>query len=96
MRLTDLMLEFSPNLGVPHTRAMGEGLFEIRVKDQEGIARVFYCTVVRRRMVMLYAFIKKSQKTPKRGEIKGHKYLFPLPPASTLRRSGGEGELASG
>jgi phage-related protein len=46
LRLTDLMLEFGPNLGMPHTRAMGEGLFELRVKGQEGIARVFYCTVV--------------------------------------------------
>ncbi len=60
------MLEFGPNLGMPHTRAMGEGLFEIRVKGQERIARVFYCTIVRRRMVMLHAFLKKSQKTPKR------------------------------
>jgi len=60
------MIEFGPNLGMPHTRAMGEGLFEVRVKGPEGIARVFYCTVVQRRIVMLHAFIKKSQKTPKR------------------------------
>jgi len=66
LRLTDLMLEFGPNLGLPHTRAMGEGLFELRVKGQEGIARVFYCTVVQQRIVMLHVFIKKSQKTPKR------------------------------
>ena len=66
VRLTDLMLEFGSNLGMPHTRAMGEGLFELRVKGQEGIARVFYCTVVQRRIVMLHVFIKKSQKTPKR------------------------------
>jgi phage-related protein len=66
LRLTDLMIEFGPNLGMPHTRAMGEGLFELRVKGQEGIARVFYCTVVQRRIVMLHAFIKKSPKTPKR------------------------------
>jgi phage-related protein len=66
LRLTDLMLEFGPNLGMPHTRAMGEGLFELRVRGQEGIARVFYCTTVHRRIVMLHVFIKKSQKTPKR------------------------------
>jgi phage-related protein len=60
------MIEFGPNLGMPHTRALGEGLFELRVKGLEGIARVFYCTVVQRRIVMLHAFIKKSQKTPKR------------------------------
>ena len=60
------MREFGPNLGMPHTRAMGEGLFELRVKGQEGIARVFSYTVVQRRIVMLHAFIKKAQQTPKR------------------------------
>ena len=66
LRLTDLMIEFGPNLGMPHTRAMGEGLFELRIRGQEGIARVFYGTVVQQRIVMLHIFIKKSQKTPKR------------------------------
>jgi phage-related protein len=33
---------FGPDLGMPHTRAMGEGLFELRLKAEEGIARVFY------------------------------------------------------
>jgi phage-related protein len=45
---------------------MGEGLFELRVKGQEGIARVFYGTVIHRRIILLHVFIKKSQKTPKR------------------------------
>jgi phage-related protein len=66
LRLTDLMLEFGPTLGMPHTRAMGEGLFELRVKGKEGIARVFYCTAVGQRIIMLHVFIKKSQKTPPR------------------------------
>jgi phage-related protein len=64
LRLADLMLEFGPNLGMPHTRAMGDRLFELRVKGQEGIARVFYCTLVGERIVMLHCFVKKTQKTP--------------------------------
>ncbi len=64
--LTDVMMELGPNLGMPHTRAIGAGLFELRVKGQEGLARVFYCTVVGRRIMMLHTFIKKSQKTPTR------------------------------
>ena len=32
LRLTDLMSEFGPNLGMPHTRTVGERLFELRVK----------------------------------------------------------------
>jgi len=55
-----------PDLGMPHTRAMGRGLFELRLKAAEGIARVFYCTVVGRQIVMLHQFTKKSEKTPPR------------------------------
>ena len=54
----------APIFGMRHTRAMGEGLFELRLKAGEGIARVFYCTLVGRRIVMLHQFIKKSEKTP--------------------------------
>ncbi|TAL94413.1 MAG: type II toxin-antitoxin system RelE/ParE family toxin [Rhodanobacter sp.] len=69
LHLTDLMLEFGANLGMPHTRAMSDGLFELRVKGHEGIARIFYCTLVGKRIVVLHSFIKKSQKTPAK-EIK--------------------------
>ncbi len=40
------------------------GLFELRIKAAEGIARVFYCTVVENRIVFLHQFAKKSEKTP--------------------------------
>ena len=66
LRLTDLMLEFSSNLGMPHTRFLEDGLIELRIKSKEGIARVFYCTIVRKRIVMLHLFIKKSNKIPKK------------------------------
>jgi len=66
IHLTDRMSEYGPDLGMPHTRAMGSGLFELRLKSQEGISRVFYCTVVRRRIVMLHQFAKKTDKTPPR------------------------------
>ena len=55
-----------PDLGMPHTRAMGEGLFELRLKAAEGIARVFYCTLVGRKIVILHQFTKKSEKTPRK------------------------------
>ncbi|HLQ26684.1 MAG TPA: type II toxin-antitoxin system RelE/ParE family toxin [Acidiferrobacterales bacterium] len=45
---------------------MGDGLFELRLKAAEGIARVFYCTLIGRRIVMLHQFIKKSEKTPRK------------------------------
>jgi len=66
LHLTDLMLEFGSNLGMPHTKCVANGLFELRVKGTEGIARVFYCTKIGKRIVMLHVFVKKSQKTPKK------------------------------
>jgi len=34
------------------------------VAPRGGTTRVFYCTLVGRRIVMLHQFIKKSEKTP--------------------------------
>jgi phage-related protein len=69
LRLTDLMMEFGSNLGLPHTKHIEGGLFELRVKSKEGIVRVFFCTKIGKKIIMLHSFIKKSQKTPKK-EIK--------------------------
>ncbi|OHC62792.1 MAG: hypothetical protein A2045_09055 [Rhodocyclales bacterium GWA2_65_20] len=64
--LTRRMIALGPNIGEPHTKAFGDGLFELRLKGAEGIARVFFCTLVGKRIVMLHSFIKKSERTPTR------------------------------
>lgn len=64
--LTDLMIEFGSNLGLPHTKAIDKGLFELRIKSKEGIARVFFCTKIGKKIIILHSYIKKSQKIPKR------------------------------
>ncbi len=60
------MIIYGPNLGMPHTCAMGDKLFELRVKSAEGITRVFYCTQVKHEIVVLHSFVKKTQNTPKK------------------------------
>jgi phage-related protein len=64
IHLSKRMLEYGPNLKEPHTKAIGDGLFEMRLKSAEGIARVMYCTAVGMRIVILHGFIKKSLQTP--------------------------------
>lgn len=64
--LTRRIVAVGPNLGSPHTDAFGDGLFELRLKGQEGIARVFFCALLGRRVVMLHSFVKRTQKTPQR------------------------------
>ena len=64
LRYAERMEVFGPDLGMPHTRAMGGALFELRIKGSEGIARVFYCTTTKQRIVLLHHFVKKTDKTP--------------------------------
>lgn len=60
------MLEAHGNrLLMPHSRALGEGLYEIRVPDREGPVRIIYCFRPARRILLLHGFVKKTQKTPK-------------------------------
>jgi phage-related protein len=64
IHLTERIVVFGPDLGMPHTRALGEGLAELRIKAKEGIGRVFFCTLSGRRVMMLHVLVKKSAKTP--------------------------------
>jgi phage-related protein len=41
-RLTELLEEFGLDLRLPQARPMGKGLYELRPRGREGIARVFY------------------------------------------------------
>ena len=66
LRLIGLMEDHGADLRMPHSRAMGKGLFELRCKGPEGIGRAFYCTMVNREIVVLHSFIKKTQETPDR------------------------------
>jgi len=65
-RLTEKMMVFGPNLGMPFTRSLSNGLFELRIKAKEGISRIFYCTIKKNKIVLLHGFIKKTQKAPQK------------------------------
>ena len=65
-RLVELLAEHGPNLRLPHSRAMGDGLFELRLRGKSGIGRAFYCFLAGRRIVVVHAFIKKTPQTPDR------------------------------
>lgn len=63
-RLVELLIDHGPDLRLPHSRAFGDGLFELRPKGRSGIGRAFYCFMLGKRIIVLHAFIKKSQQTP--------------------------------
>lgn len=66
LRIAELIEEFGPDLGRPHTAPLGKGLFEIRAKGKEGIARSVFCTVKGQEIVILLSAVKKSNTLPKR------------------------------
>ncbi len=65
-RLVELLTEHGPLLRLPHSRSMGDGLFELRPRGSSGIGRAFYCFLFGKRIVIVHAFIKKTQQTPDR------------------------------
>lgn len=50
----------------PHSKYIGEGVFELRIKFASDISRIFYFFVVGNKIILTNGFIKKQQKTPKR------------------------------
>jgi phage-related protein len=63
-RVVELLMDFGPNIGMPHSRPLSGGLFELRLRGRGGIGRAFYCFTFGRRAVILHAFIKKTQEIP--------------------------------
>ena len=66
LHILEMIEEFGPAIGKPHTAPMGEGLYEIRAKGKEGIGRSLFCTVKGKEVIILHSFIKKTQKTPRK------------------------------
>ena len=77
-RLVELLVEHGPSLRLPHSRAFGDGLFELRPRGRSGIGRALYCFLISKRVVSLHAFIKKTQQTPDRELKLARKHLKEL------------------
>ncbi len=69
VRISELIAAVGlPNVKEPHVRHIRGQLWEIRLKGKAGVARALYVTAKYQRVVILRAFIKKTERTPT-GEI---------------------------
>ncbi len=61
------IIEYFGLQALPHdaTKHLEEKLWELRLTGKSGISRAIYVTTKGKRVVILRAFIKKTQKTPK-------------------------------
>ncbi|MGD0075951.1 MAG: type II toxin-antitoxin system RelE/ParE family toxin [Candidatus Binataceae bacterium] len=66
LRMSELQKSFEPQRsGLPQVRPMGEKLWEMRLTGRDGgIGRAIYTAAAGRRLVVLHAFVKTTQKTP--------------------------------
>jgi hypothetical protein len=64
LRSIDLLAEFGNTLGMPHSKHIKMHLFELRVHGRQEI-RIFYM-FSKSQAILLYGYVKKSQKTPKK------------------------------
>lgn len=53
------------HVGEPHVKHIEGRLWEMRMKGRSGISRALYVTAVGQRVVILRAFVKKTEKTPR-------------------------------
>lgn len=54
------------SVGMPYVRPIEAKLWEMRLKGKDGIARAIYFAASGRRIVVLTAFVKKTETTPRR------------------------------
>ena len=64
------LMEMVENVGLehmrePHVKHIEGKIWELRAKAAGSIARAFYITMTGRRVVILHAFVKKSDRTPR-------------------------------
>ncbi len=65
LHIAEMLENFGPNnVKEPYCKSLGNRLWEIRMKGQPGIARAIYVTTKGRKIILLHAFVKKTQKTP--------------------------------
>lgn len=64
LREISLLEQFGPQLREPDSKALGDGIFELRIKFSSNITRVLYFFYTGKNIVLTNGFIKKSDKTP--------------------------------
>ena len=60
----DMLATEGNRLQLPRSRALGDGLFEIRIAHPEGPFRIIYCFQPGRRVLLLHAFVKRTEQIP--------------------------------
>lgn len=68
LKMIKLLQQNGNELREPYSKLLGDGIFELRVKQATDITRILYFFVIGNKIILTNGFVKKTQKTPQ-GEI---------------------------
>jgi len=65
LRIVEMVKDYDlEDVRMPYVKHISGKIWEMRAKGRDGIARALYIAVVGKKVVILHAFQKKTQKTP--------------------------------
>lgn len=64
LRIIDLLSDYNHKLGLPYSKSLHNGLFELRIIGKKQI-RIIYC-FHKQKIYLLHSFLKKRNKISKR------------------------------
>jgi len=70
----EILAKFGNTLREPYSRAIGKGLFELRIRFASDITRIFYFFYIDKKIVITNGFVKKTPKTPSSEILLAMKY----------------------
>jgi phage-related protein len=71
----EMLKTFGLQLRDPYVKFVGDKLYELRIKDPDGIYRIFYFAATGKKFVMVHGYVKKSQKIPTKELAKAKKRM---------------------
>lgn len=61
--IRELLIQYGPDLGMPHSKRIKPRLFELRIRGTQEVR--FFCTLKESNVLIFYGFIKKTDRIPK-------------------------------
>ena len=74
LEMIQLLQDNGYQLREPYSKALENGIFELRIKLGNNISRIMYFFYVDQHIILTNGFIKKTQKTPRNEIEKAKKY----------------------
>ena len=72
--MIDMLSKNGTRLREPYSSPLGDGIYELRIKQSSNISRVLYFFYVEGKIILTNGFLKKTQKTPPTEIAKAKKY----------------------